>query len=124
MSVQFLQGHEKVLEIGGNIGRNSCVIATILKEKQESLTKSMLVLESDPVSFQKLKENRDANGFDFQIENRALSNRSLVQQGWVTFESETVPEGHHKVQTLTEQELYEKYPIPFDTLVLDCEGAF
>jgi hypothetical protein len=32
-------------------------------------------------------------------------------------------DGYFKVDTITLEQLYEKYKIDFDTLVLDCEGA-
>ena len=61
---------------------------------------------------------------DFFIENSALSKRSLIQQGLNTIVSETVLSGYKKVNTITYSQLKEKYNINFDTLVLDCEGAF
>jgi hypothetical protein len=36
MATNYLTGHEKVLEIGANIGRNSLIIAHILNEKNNS----------------------------------------------------------------------------------------
>ena len=33
-------------------------------------------------------------------------------------------DGYKNVNTITYDELYSKYTIKFDTLVLDCEGAF
>ena len=41
-----------------------------------------------------------------------------------TIPSDTVLDGYHFVNTITFEELYAKYNINFDTLVLDCEGAF
>ena len=38
--------------------------------------------------------------------------------------SDVVLPGYSKVNTITFAELTEKYGIEFDTLVLDCEGAF
>ena len=123
MAASFLIGTEKVLEIGGNVGRNSLVIASILGENQ----KNLVVLECDPASASKLKENRDANNFFFSIESSALSKRKLIQQGWTTVYIEnnsSIPEGFTEVNTISYAELKEKYKISFDTLVLDCEGAF
>ena len=116
MAVRFLNGTEKVLEIGGNIGRNSLVIASIVKD--------LVVLESDPVIASQLTENRDLNHFSFPIENTALSNRKLIQQGWDTIPSDTLIEGYQWVNTITLEQLKTKYDTEFDTLVLDCEGAF
>jgi len=73
LAVKFLTGKEKVLEIGGNIGRNSLIISSLL-ENQENL----VVLECDDTSVKKLTENRELNGFKFHIEPSALSKRSLI----------------------------------------------
>ena len=37
MVVRYLKGNERVLEIGGNIGRNSLVISSILGKNSENL---------------------------------------------------------------------------------------
>jgi FkbM family methyltransferase len=119
MVVQYLTGHEKVLEIGANIGRNSLIIASILENKQNFLT-----LECDTNIAKQLQENRDLNSFDFHIEKSALSKRKLIQKDWDTMPSDVLLDGYKWVDTITLDELRIKYPIKFDTLVLDCEGAF
>jgi FkbM family methyltransferase len=118
MAVRFLTNSSKVLEIGGNIGRNSLVIASLIEPS------SLVTLESDPKIAAQLEENREVNGLAFHIEPSALSLRPLIQKGWDTFVSEVVLDGYTKVRTITLDELREKYQISFDTLVLDCEGAF
>ena len=119
MAIRYLKGTESVLEIGGNIGRNSLIIASILKDPSK-----LVVLESDANISEQLKDNRDINGLGFHIEAAALSKRPLIQKGWDTMVSDIVLEGYTPVSTITYSELMEKYKIPFDTLVLDCEGAF
>ena len=119
MVVRYLTGAEKVLEIGGNIGRNSLVIAQILRNSAHLVT-----LESDPDIANQLRENRDLNHLDFHVESSALSNRRLIQRGWETVVSDTLEDGYKWVDTITLPELRAKYDIEFDTLVLDCEGAF
>jgi FkbM family methyltransferase len=119
MVLRYLTGNEKVLEIGGNIGRNSLVISSILNDKS-----NLVVLECDDNISKQLKENRDLNNFNFNIENSALSNRKLIQKGWDTIPSDTLQEGFNWVKTISLTELKNKYTIEFDTLVLDCEGAF
>ena len=119
MVVRYLTGNEKVLEIGGNIGRNSLVIASILKND-----KNLVTLESDENIAKQLIENRNLNHFNFHIENSALSNRKLIQQGWDTIPSDTLQPGYKWVNIITFDNLKTKYNIEFDTLVLDCEGAF
>ena len=115
----YLSGNEKVLEIGGNIGRNSLTIASIIKNQQNLVT-----LESDDYIASQLTENRDLNNFTFNIENSALSKRKLIQKGWNTVVSDELIEGYKLVKTITWEQLQSKYNIEFDTLVLDCEGAF
>jgi FkbM family methyltransferase len=119
MAVRYLTGNEKVLEIGGNKGRNSMVIASILQNDTNLVT-----LECDSDIAIQLTENRDLNNLKFHIESSALSNRKLIQLGWDTMPSETLLEGYKWVDTITLENLKTKYDIKFDTLVLDCEGAF
>ena len=118
MAVAYLTGNEKVLEIGGNIGRNSLIIASILNNNANFVT-----LESDVNIAKQLTENRDLNNFNFHIESSALSKRKLIQRGWDTIPSDTLQDGFNWVNTITLDELNAKYNIVFDTLVLDCEGT-
>jgi FkbM family methyltransferase len=120
MAVRFIKGQNHVLEIGGNLGRNAIVIASILDDQENLVT-----LEPNAEFATKLAVNRDINGFNFHIENAALSEEKLVQDGWKTISADEA-EGNefNEVKTLTFSELEEKYGIRFDTLVIDCEGAF
>ena len=118
MVVRYLTGNEKVLEIGGNIGRNSLVIASILEKN------NLVTLECDSNIANQLIENRDLNNLNFHIECSALSNRKLIQRGWDTIPSDTLIDGYNWVNTINLSELNTKYNIEIDTLVLDCEGAF
>jgi FkbM family methyltransferase len=120
MVVRYLTGSEKVLEIGGNIGRNTLVIASILG----SNCNNFVTLESDLNIAKQLEENKFLNNFNFHIENSALSKRKLIQQKWDTIPSDILLDGYTWVNTITLEELKIKYNIEFDTLVLDCEGAF
>ena len=121
MAMRFLTGDEKVLEIGANVGRNSLLINSILAKKGNT---NFVTLESDAAIASQLQENRDANRMTFNIEASALSKRKLIQRGWDTIVSDSVLPGYHTVKTITWDELCEKYKIEFDTLILDCEGAF
>ena len=118
MVLMFLKPDNKVLEIGGNIGRNSLVIAKILNNP-----KNLLVLECDEENAALLKQNQDDNKLNFYIEDSALSKRSLYQKGWDTVPSEVDIAGWKKVKTITYDQLMSKYNINFDTLVVDAEGA-
>jgi FkbM family methyltransferase len=121
MAVKYIKGNEKVLEIGGNIGRNTMVIGYILNQNNNN---NLVSLESDTDISKQLIHNKELNNLDFYIENAALSKRPLIQKEWNTIVSDEVLEGYKKVNTITYEELKNKYNIDFDTLVLDCEGAF
>jgi len=118
MVVRYLTGTEKVLEICSNIGRNSLIIGSIIDNN------NFLTLESDTNIFNQLNENKNLNNFTFHTENSALSNRKLIQKGWDTMVSDTLLSGYKWVNTITWKDLNNKYNIKFNTLVLDCEGAF
>ena len=120
MAVRYLTCDEKVLEIGGNIGRNSLIIASILGNNKNNF----VTLECDPDIATQLTHNRDLNNMDFHIESSALSNRKLIQKGWDTIASDELLPGYTNVNIISWTELNTKYNINFDTLVLDCEGAF
>jgi FkbM family methyltransferase len=121
MAIRYLTGNEKILEIGGNIGRNSLVIASILGNNNST---NFVTLESDLNIARQLTENRDLNNFHFHIESSALSNRKLIQRGWETIPSDVLLDGYNWINTISLANLKTKYNIEFDTLVLDCEGAF
>ena len=118
MTARYLPSDAKVLELGGNMGRNSCVIASILQD-----SKNLVVLESDKSSAECLRRNRDCNGFQFHVEASALSKIPLVQSGWDTMPSAVDVPGCFRVDTITFDEVQKKYGIVFDTMVVDCEGA-
>jgi FkbM family methyltransferase len=118
MAATFISSDSKVLELGGNVGRNSCVIALLLNS-----SRNLVVVESDPKSTQKLKENRNHNNLSFYIENSAISKVPLIQSGWDTKPGTIAPPGYYNVKTITYSQLKAKYQVPFDTLVADCEGA-
>ena len=105
----------------GNIGRNSLIIASILNNNNSN---SLVTLESNTEYSQQLIHNKTQNNLDFFVENSALSKQKLIQQNWKTFASETLLDGYQNVSIINFEELTQKYNIEFDTLVLDCEGAF
>jgi len=119
MTVRYLKGDEKILEIGGNIGRNSLIIASILNND-----KNLVTLESDESISNYLIENKNLNNLNFHVENSALSIKKMIQKGWETIQSDNLLDGYKWVNTITLETLKNKYNIEFDTLVLDCECAF
>ena len=119
MVVKYLRGDEKVLELGGNIGRNSMIIASLLSDSSNLVT-----LECDENIANQLQHNKNINGLNFGIECAALSSRKLMQKGWDTLPYEGILFAEHKmINTISYEELENKYNIKFDTFVVDCEGA-
>ena len=115
LSLRFIHANDVVLEIGGNIGRNSCTIAQILEDDS-----NLVVMESSPTYAYQCAVNRNLNGFKFHIESSALSRRPLTQSYWTT--SSTDRTGT-PVNTITLDDLRARYPLNFTVLVADCEGA-
>lgn len=120
LSVKYIKPTDIVLEIGGNVGRNSCTIGTILND-----SKNLLVIESDPENSIKLKENRNNNNLHFLIEDSAISNVDLYQNYWTTKPLNEINdiENWKKINTKSWNEIKNKYNMNFTTLVVDCEGA-
>ena len=116
LSIRYITSKLKVLELGGNIGRNSMIIASLLENK-----KNLVTIEPNPDIFKQLKENRDSNNLLFNIEDSAISKRRLWSKNWNTFDSE-VP-GSKEVKTISFDDIEKKYNLVFDTFVVDCEGA-
>jgi len=121
MTINHITGDEKVLEIGSNIGRNTMIISYLLNKKNNN---NFVTLESDTNIYNQLTANKQLNKMNFFVENAALSKRRLIQRGWNTIPSETLLTGFKDVNLITFEEIKQKYNIEFDTLVLDCEGAF
>jgi FkbM family methyltransferase len=122
MSVLYIKPENVVLEIGGNIGRNSCIIASLLNDSS-----NLLVFESDPKNAIKLKKNRNLNNLNFKIEDCAISKTELVQNGWITKSKDLINSNEllnwKKIKTMSWTQIINKYQMEFDTLVADCEGA-
>ena len=121
MVSKYLTGNENVLEIGSNIGRNSLVIAYILNNNNNN---NFVTLECNADTCKQLIHNKNINNLNFNVENAALSKRKLIQFGWDTMVSDVVLDGWLPVNTITFDDLLIKYKIVFDTLIIDCEGAF
>lgn len=117
MAVKHITPDSIVLELGGSIGRNSCVINSILNTKT-----NLVVIEPSTKELSTLQQNRDSNNFEFFIENSAISKVPLYSLDWQTYPTQ-IP-GSVKVNTLGYNDVLEKYKLKFDTLVIDNEGHF
>lgn len=119
--LKYISGLEKVLEIGGNIGRCSLLIANILLSKSNT---DFVSLESNPDYVKQLMHNRDKNDLSFHIENSALSEKKMIQFEDKISISKVLVDGFFQVNTISWSELNEKYKIDFDTLIIDCNESF
>ena len=88
-------------------------------------------MESNSDIFKKLHENHRKNNREFHMLNYALSKRELYQIEWKTFTLEEKNQLNEEMQAMTTkikcttfENIQKSFNIEFDTLVLDCEGAF
>lgn len=117
MAVKHITPDSIVLELGGSIGRNSCVINSILDTKTNHV-----VIEPSTKELSMLQTNRDSNSFGFFIENSAISNVPLYSLDWQTYQTQ-IPDSV-EVNTINYDDLLAKYKLKFNTLVIDNEGHF
>ncbi len=122
--VNNIKGDEKILEIGTNIGRCSMIIATLINNQ-----KNFVTMEFDEDAIRKCEYNKKINNFQFIIEKSALSKTRLEKKPFGVFHM-TVPyfgsdlNNPNLISTIDFHHLQQKHNIQFDTLILDCEGAF
>lgn len=119
-TLDYIGPEAKVLELGSAVGRNTLLISSILNDETNLVT-----LECNPATVEILRKNRSSNNFRFHIEPAALSYRRLMynQDLELTVPGEELQDGYEWINTITFEEIVEKYAIEFDTLVADCEGA-
>ena len=131
LSKKYIEPNSIVLEIGGNMGRNALVISTILTSDNNLVT-----MEPNKEFYEKLIANRNYNNKNFHIENSCLSkNRTFIldsrsfQEGKLV---EIYPQNYKNLKLdnafesncIDYESLCNKYNKIFDTLCIDCEGAF
>jgi len=115
----FIEPNDKVLEIGGNIGGVSAIIADKLINSQ-----NLVVIEPSDLAILKLKNLSEKH--DFNVHHGVIisgnENLECESSGGNYFACHPVD---YKVKNnITFTELQEKYNIVFDTLVIDCEGCY
>lgn len=118
MAMTYINKDSKVLEIGGNLGRNSIIISHILENDQDIVTMECY----DPI-IPKLYINKNINNLYFHIENSALSLKRLVFKDFFCHQTDEIKDDYIEVPKSTFNNIQTKYNIIFDTLVVDCEGS-
>ena len=121
MCMRFINENDRVLEIGGNIGRTTHIIQTILNNPSNHV-----VMECDTNVAKQLQYNLTLNKFtSIHIETAALSKSKLalingnprpIDPNMITPETNIMP-------TISFSEIQDKYNIKFNVLVADCEGS-
>lgn len=119
---KYLQASDRVCELGGCLGIVSMAINSQLKTPT-----SHLVVEANTKLIPFLESNRNRNGGQFQILNRAIGDGTSLkldtQSGILTSAlSEHISNKAIVVQGCTIKSLFADYG-PFDALVMDIEGA-
>jgi FkbM family methyltransferase len=125
MIAAVLDGDEVVLELGACIGRTTIVIGHLLIGKGGRL----VTVESNPDNIPRLTSAVRSSGIaNIQISSKPISKHRVVVRRWdskTVADDEAPPEGWLEVPTTTLNELRTSHSVnAFDTLVIDCEGAF
>jgi len=131
--IKYINPNNNILELGSNIGRVSIVISHILK----SGTGKLVTLETNSQIFKTLIQNKKHNGLDFIAMNKALSKRDISQimhgNNWCSYPTHEISDSEIFkylqndivfVDKISFEEIKKQTNIDFDTLVIDCEGAF
>ena len=117
MAFKHLRKDDVVLELGGSIGRNTCVISSILND-----SRNLVTIEPNVNEIINLKKNRDLNNFKFHIERNVLSKQPLYSLNWYTYIDKRP--NSVKVNNITWPQLKAKYDLDFNVLIVDNEGNF
>jgi len=125
MSLTFLTGNETVLELGSNIGRNTILIGHILKSGGGTIT----TVESNSRFLSALQDGiRRSKLSNIKVCGNPISKNRIIIRGWNSHTIKhgvAVPSGWREVQVVSLDEVKLLHSVDhFDTLVIDCEGAF
>lgn len=110
-----------VLELGGRYG-----VVSVCINKQLKTPSHHLVVEPDKRIHPALYKNRELSNSQFQVLEGIISNQklNLVHNGYNTHTTSSSTGSDTNITNLTLQQVQERYRIPFNTLVVDCEGCY
>lgn len=120
----FLPADSKVLEIGGRYGVLSEAIHHILSDRTHHV-----VVEPDRAAWAALEHNRDVARCSYEIVRGTLSSAGVSQTGGcgplgMTKRFRIASNPDRSVPVFTYSMLKENVGFRWNTLVVDCEGAF
>lgn len=121
---KYVKSDMYVLELGARYGTVSVYLDKLLYKPSEQL----VCVEADDTVIPSLMKSRDLNEASFNIYNGTISKKELYMVyngcGWENKTYENPPENlqKRKVNTITLDDIQQKYNISFDCLIADCEG--
>jgi hypothetical protein len=123
---KHIKQDDNVLELGGNIGRASVVINSLLHDKTKHV-----VVETSKRECITLNTNKLLNNLEYHIFEGAICDQPLIQKGSFGGGSRTqthnnsipILKGWVPVTTVSLTNFIKLYNIEFDTIFADVEGA-
>jgi FkbM family methyltransferase len=117
----YISPNAAVLELGGRYGVVSVCINKILQNPYHHL-----VVEPDKEIHQSLYKNREISNSKFEVLEGIISNKklNLVHNGYNTHTTDSSVSSDTDVRNYTLDQIIDHYNIPFNTLVVDCEGCY
>jgi FkbM family methyltransferase len=121
---KYIKPDMKILELGARYGTVSVCLDYLLNDPE----KQLVVVDPDSTIKNCLNKNKQINNCRFNIINGAISKKELyVCYNGCCWETKTYinPPNYlrsEKIETLSIEEVENKYNIKFNCLIADCEG--
>jgi glycosyl transferase, family 25 len=112
----YINPNSTVLELGARYGTVSCIINNKLVDRNKQVS-----VEPDETVWVALDDNIRRNKCSINVHRGFVSNKpkSLIHMGYA---SRTIDSADKNTNSLSVEQIQEKYTLKFDTLVADCEG--
>lgn len=121
-AVRHIRADDCVLELGGQRGRCSLTLASLVRSAKDQL----VVVEIDPATCQQLSHARDLCGWKFSILCGAIAAGRLAFEGWNSRKvgpHEELAAEWTEAHTIPWSRVRDQLSRPFTALVADCEGC-
>ena len=121
MAASHIKLDDCVLEIGCDVGRNTCVINSLLLNKHMHVA-----VEPNLHACEILECVKKENNLGFHVFPGAIDNRRLIRRQWITKsieEGANIPSGWSAVRSASWEKFQNIFKdVNFNTVVADCEG--
>lgn len=116
-ALEYINSSDVVLELGGRYGSVSVAIA-----HRQNNNGNLVVIEPDTSIISSLEANKKRNNANFTILNKYISNKNkqLIKAGYGSY---LIDSNDPDSLSITYEDFKNKYPLPFNVLVADCEGC-